>query len=154
VHLVEKISLYYKEGPKKRKAKEKQKEVVVGMLDTGILTSRIDRGLASRLGYTDAVKHFKAALVPKRFDSFSSAQDYIDTHQKLADHKDIVRLAKIQEDGKIIVSPVLNIDLKIAGQDKTVEMVLSSQTSMMYPVLIGRKELQGYLIDTSKTFTK
>jgi hypothetical protein len=154
VNLVEKISLYYKEGTKKRKDKEKQKEVVVGMLDTGILTSRIDRGLASRLGYTDAVKHFKAALVPKRFDSFSSAQDYIDTHQKLADHKDIVRLAKIQEDGKIIVSPVLNMDLKIAGQEKTVEMVLSSQTSMMYPVLIGRKELQGYLIDTSKTFTK
>jgi hypothetical protein len=127
---------------------------VKGMLDTGILTSRVDRGLAARIGYTDAVKHFKSFPIPKKFDSFAEAQHFIDTNKEIADHPDILRLAKISEDGRIIVSPVLNMEIKIAKEVKHVDMVLSSQTSMTFPVLIGRKELEGYLIDTSKTFTK
>lgn len=154
VNLVEKITLFYKDRPKKKKSKEKQKEVVKGMLDTGILTSRIDRGVASRIGYTEVIKHFTSFSIPKKFDSYTDAQDFIDSHEEIADHQDILRLAKISEDGRIIVSPVLDVEIKIAKEIKHIDMVLSSQTSMTYPVLIGRKELEGYLIDTSKTFTK
>jgi hypothetical protein len=41
---------------------------------------------------------------------------------------------------------------------RTVEMffeaVVSTQTEMLYPLLVGRKELSGFLIDPSKTFVR
>ncbi len=158
VNLVEKILVYHKDLgklTKRKKPKEREKDIVKAMLDTGILTSRIDKGLCARIGYTDAIKHFKAMESPKRFETLTDAQDWIDRNSEIArKHPDILRLAKIVDDGNIIVTPVLEIDIKISGENKKVDMILSSQTSTIFPVLLGRKELQGYLIDTSKTFTR
>lgn len=157
VNLVEKIYLTHKpktKGKKRTKVVVK-KESARAMMDTGILTSRIDKGLASRIGYMEARKHFESFDIPKKFESFEQAQEFIDKNNNIiSEHEDIVRLAKIIEDGKIVVSPVIVVEVKLGNEPERIEMVLSSQTSMLYPVLIGRRELRGYLIDTSKTFTK
>ncbi len=158
VNLVEKVYLSHK--PKQRNTKRSKstppkRESVRAMMDTGILTSRIDKGLAARIGYMEARKHFESFEIPKKFESLEQAQEFIDKYSKeITEHKDIIRLAKIIEDGKIVISPVIEVEIKISEEVKVVEMVLGTQTSMIYPVLIGRKELTGYLIDTSKTFTK
>lgn len=157
VNLVEKITVYHKfktKGIKKPKLKG-GREFIKGMMDTGLETSRIDSSLASRAGYISALKHFDTYGVPKNFDNFLEAQQFIDDHQKyLSEHPDIVRLAKITEEGKIRVRPVILVDTKIAGVKKTLEAIVSKRIDMLYPMLIGRTEQKNYLIDASKTFTK
>lgn len=157
VNLVEKITLYHKlttKGIKKPKTKG-GREFIKVMMDTGIVTSRIDRGLAARVGYTSALKSFDSFDVPKSFGTFSEAEEFIKQHEEaISEHPDIIRLAKISEDGKIRVKPVIKVDTKIAGVKQTVEVVVSKQEYMIYPMLIGRKEQRNYLIDASKTFTK
>lgn len=148
VNLVEKVNLYYVGNPEK-------KELVSAMLDTGVTTSRIDDGLAARLGFTNALKSFSAINVPRRFESFTDAQQYIDTHgDEISSHPQILRLAKISENGKINVKPVIGVDVKIAGEKKHIECIVSTQRDMLYPLLIGRSELKDYLIDASKTFSR
>ncbi len=148
VNLVEKIYLYNKQKPTKT-------EYVNCLLDTGILTSRIDRSLASRIGFSNALQTYKKFGVPETFETLELAQEYIDHHESLlAVHPDIKRLAKITESGKIVVRPVLEVDIKIAGTRKIVQAVVSSQQETIYPFLLGRSEIKNYLIDASKTFTK
>ncbi|GAB4159010.1 MAG: hypothetical protein Fur003_2810 [Candidatus Dojkabacteria bacterium] len=157
VNLVENITIYHKrftKGIKKPKIKEK-KELVKAMMDTGITTSRIDRGLAQQIGYSEAYKHFRTLNVPKRFETYEEADQYINSHENEAtSHPDIVRFAKISEEGIIRVRPVIKVEVKIGEQTKEVEAIISKRTDMIYQFLVGRAELKNYLIDASKTFTK
>lgn len=148
VNLVEKVSIYHI-GNKSHK-----KESLNAMLDTGINTSRIDRGIAARIGFADAIKYFLSLDLPNSFESFQEAQKLIDEIEpKVTENKDIVRLAKVTELGKIRIRPVINIKIKIAGVEKEIEAVISTKEELLYPLIIGRAELKGYLIDAGKTFT-
>jgi hypothetical protein len=137
---------------RKKKQKVKvDKEITNSFMDTGVLTSRISSSLANRIGFRDATKFFKNANVPKSFDSFKEAQEYIDTEgKKIIEHEDIERLAKVVEDGQINIRPVIKIVIKISGELKDIEAVITDD--IIYTLVIGRKELAGYLVDTTKTF--
>lgn len=161
VNLIEKVQLFHKvveptaeTKRKKRKGTTLKKDTVKAMLDTGIVTSRIDWGIASRIGYFKALDHFNSLKIPSSFPTLNDAQIYIEKlYQTEFEHPDILRLAKVSDELGHHVLPVIEVDIRIAGENKKVEMVVSTQKSIIYPVLIGRKELNNYLIDTSKTFT-
>mgnify|MGYP001293365643 CR=1 FL=1 len=159
VNLIEKINVFHKIKTrikrKRTKTVKNKREVVNALLDTGTITSRIDWGLAATIGYYDALNYFISCNIPKSFSSFIDAQEYIDKNTEvITKHPDIIRLAKISEDGKVHVRPVIEVDIKIAKEIKKIEMVIGNRTDMLYPVLIGRKDLKDYLIDPSKTFNK
>ncbi|MCA9374814.1 ATP-dependent zinc protease, partial [Candidatus Dojkabacteria bacterium] len=150
VNLVERITIFHI-NPKKLS----KKETVNGMLDTGVLTSRLDTALASRLGYLEAIKSFEAENVPNFFESVKDAQEFINKNKDTFESKNgIVRIARIVEGGKIRVRPVVVVKITIAGVQKDIECILSNQKEMLYPILIGRRELKNYLIDPSRTFVK
>lgn len=154
VNIVEKVNVYHKPAVSMRKRKQKvkvDKEIMNTFMDTGVLTSRISYRLANRIGFGAATKYFKNLEVKKDFNSFKEAQEYIDNEGKeIVQHEDISRLAKIVEDGKINVKPVIEITIKISGDVKDIETILTDD--IIYPLVIGRSELSGYLVDTTKTF--
>jgi alpha-L-glutamate ligase-like protein len=153
VSIIEKIRVYHKDWTPEKRKKKKQFEVENAFMDTGFKTSRIDRGLSNRLGYDKSNTFFDSKDVPSSFDTFSDAQTYIDANEKdFVEDENIVRLAKIFEDGKIRVRPVFNVNIKISKEIKNIEMLVSTRTEMTYPIVIGREDLKGYLIDTTKTF--
>lgn len=159
VNLVERVTIFHKPLTqiklKKHKVKIKQKySVVKAYLDTGITTSRIDDGLVVQIGLSSVLAFVKTKDIPKRFESFVEAQNYINTNLNQLQHEDIVRWAKIVEDGKIKIKPVISIKIKIRGYEMEFEAIISTQTEMLYPILIGRKELKDFLIDPSKTFVR
>ncbi len=158
VNLVEKITLYgkTKERSRKKKVKTKQDKMTVkGLLDTGVITSRIDKDTLTKLGFLDEIRAFEKEDVPKNFPEFSDAQKFIDENQEvIKDYPNIVRLAKIVEDGKIRVRPVIRIRIEIRDIKKDIEAIVSTRKELIYPILLGRSELKDYLIDTSKTFAR
>jgi hypothetical protein len=137
---------------RKRRQKIKvDKEVMNTFMDTGVLTSRISNSLANRIGFREATKYFKNIELPKSFDTFKEAQEYIDGEgKKIVKHEDILRLAKIVENGKITVRPVIKITVEISGEVRDIETIITDD--IIYPLVIGRAELSGFLIDTTKTF--
>ena len=89
--------------------------------------------------------------MPSNFSTLNDSQDYIGTQGKeIVKHEDILRLAKVVEDGKINIRPVIRITVKMLGDVKDIEVVITND--IIYPLVIGRSELSGYLIDTTKTF--
>lgn len=153
VNITEKTIIYHKGTDLSKKDKDTKKEILRAFMDTGIITSRVSERILNRLGYLEATKYFNSLETPKDFESFADAKEYIEKNEKtLTNHPDIIRVAQILEDGKIKIRPVFNISVKISSQKKGIEAV-SLKTDMTYALIIGRTELQGYLIDTSKTFS-
>ncbi|HCC67687.1 TPA: hypothetical protein DEP90_00525 [Patescibacteria group bacterium] len=154
INIVEKVYVYHKPKISNRKKKTKikiDKESTKAFIDTGVLTTRISTRLSNRIGHTDTNKYFKQLEIPQHFQTFKDAQEYIDIHgQKIVTSLDIIRLAKIVEDGQIVIRPVINIEIKISEDKKELEAVITDD--IPYPLIIGRAELTGYLIDTSATF--
>ncbi len=148
VNINEKILVYYKDSVINKDAK---KELCTAFIDTGMLSSRISRNLANRIGFMPTIKEFDTMKVPKSFKTLKDAQDYIDKNTPLPiQDPSIKRLAKIMEDDEVHICPVINVPIRISGEVRELELIITEDTS--HPIVIGRSDLKGYLIDTSKTF--
>lgn len=136
---------------KKRKKGKEVREVARAFMDTGVLTSRISETFANRIGYISTTKYFRSLNVPKNFPTLKDAQEYIDANlQKLTMEDGIVRIAKIVEGDFVNIYPVIQIKVRITGEEREIETVVVPD--LEYHVMFGKEDLKGYLIDTSKTF--
>ena len=148
VTIKEKILLYHNIEKEKKKP---EREICTAFMDTGIITSRIAKSWANRIGFLSTVKFFNSLDIPKSFESFKEAQEYIDNNEKrLTIDNNVKRIAKVMENEEITIRPVVEVKIKISGEIKDIEMIIV--TDNPYPVVLGRNDLRGYLIDTSKTF--
>jgi hypothetical protein len=151
ININEKITLYYKSYKEGSKNENKDRELTTAFVDTGALTSRISRSYVSRMGYFETMRQFDYLKCPKTFPTFKDAQEYIDEYSKnMAEDAYIIRLAKIFEDGQIVVRPVIIVKVKISGEIRDLEMIVTEDST--HSVTLGRNDLKDYLIDTSKTF--
>ncbi len=148
VNINEKILLYYNKEEEKKKS---EREVCTAFIDTGVLTSRISKNVANRIGFLSTLKFFNTLDIPNKFDSLKEAQEYIDKNiDKLTEDENILRIAKTVEEDGVIIRPVVSVRVKISGEKKNFDMIITDDIT--YPVVVGRIDLKGYLIDTSKTF--
>jgi hypothetical protein len=149
INIKERIFAYNKDTDFEKK--KIIKEAVTAFTDTGVLTSRINKSLASRLGYLEAIKFFNQLDIPQDLNSFSEAQELINkNNDAILDNPDIKRMAIVIEDDKVNVRPVINVLTRISGQLKEIEMIVTKSTPTS--IVLGSNDLRGYLIDTSKTF--
>jgi alpha-L-glutamate ligase-like protein len=154
--LVENVTIYYnnKNSEKPKKINNKF-QTVKALLDTGITTSRIDEGLANRMGYNKALDYFKTLNTPNSCETIEEAKEYIKRLEiDYNNNKELSRAAVVVESARIKIKPVVILALKVGKDEKEIEAIVSTQKEMVYPILIGRKELKGYLVDPSKTFVK
>ena len=148
VNILEKVLLYHNVEDEQKRP---ETEVSSAFMDTGILTSRITKSWANRIGYFSTVEFFDSLDIPKSFKSFKEAQEYIDANEKrLTIDGNVKRIAKVIEGDEIRIRPVIEVKIKISGEIKSIETVIV--TDSIYPVVLGKNDLKGYLIDTSKTF--
>lgn len=148
ININEKIFLYHSDSKEKKKPK---REAFTAFMDTGVLTSRISRNVANRLGFLSTVKFFKSLDIPERFESLDEAQKYIEeNNSKLTQDSNILRIARTIEEDGVVIRPVVVVEAKISGEKKDIEMIIMDDIT--YPVVLGRRDLKGYLIDTSTTF--
>ncbi len=148
VTINEKVLVY---NNKRKGKKEPEKEVARAFMDTGVLTSRMSEAFANRVGFLNTTKYFNSLNVPKKFNSLKDAQEYIDKNAKiLTMEENIKRVAKIVDGEDVKVRPVVEVKVKISGEVKDIEAVIIEDSE--YHLIIGRDELKGYLIDTTKTF--
>jgi hypothetical protein len=148
VNINEKVFLYHNDFKDSKKPK---RESFTAFMDTGVLTSRISKNVANRVGFLLTVKFFNSLNIPQKFNSLKEAQEYIDKNiHSLTEDKNILRIARTVEEDGVVIRPVVPITIKISGERKDIDMIITNDIT--YPVVLGRTDLKGYLIDTSKTF--
>ncbi len=122
-------------------------------IDTGIRVTRISERIASRLGYNKAIEYFNSLKLPEKFENFEEAIKFQRENEKLLKGNDqILETIAISENNKIQIRPIIRISFELINQKMESLAIVSSRTDMPYPVIIGRRDLQNFLIDTSKTF--
>lgn len=123
-------------------------------VDTGATISSIDQELARKLGFGPAIEY--AADIMKDipiFESAAKAREYSQEHsleEKLIAHDDIVDTAIIKQSNGTSYRIQVNLKLKIADTDMEIKATIADRKHMLYPVLIGKKDLRKFLIDPSK----
>lgn len=155
VNVVEKVYVYYKTKlNRKGQAKPAKKEMASALLDTSKLSSRLNEKLASTIGLYQYIKKFKELNIPK-FNSLDDAQKFLDINElRIIEDTGIKRIGRVIKGDFVKLFPVFDVTIRIAKEDKTIEMLIDEEREMGYSVVIGRKDLSNYLIDPSKTFTR
>lgn len=142
IGVVEKIRLTGKEG---------QEIEIEARIDTGAGISAIDKNLAISLGYGEAVKiwedfHLDRVLNEEEIKELSRNE----TWKSLEKHPDIVGVAKTFSSHGATYRIEISVPIVIDKLNIASKMSIANREGLKYPLLIGRRDLKNFLIDTSK----
>ncbi len=139
---VEKVKLIGKDG----------KEIEVeARIDTGAGISAIDKNLAKDLGFGEAVKiwedfHLDKVLTEEEIKILSQNE----TWKELEKHPDIVGVAKTFSSHGATYRIEIKLPIVIDEQQISSKLSIANREGLSYPLLIGRRDLNKFLIDVNK----
>ncbi|MEI8096556.1 MAG: sugar-transfer associated ATP-grasp domain-containing protein [Candidatus Moraniibacteriota bacterium] len=139
---IEKIKLIGKDG----------KEIEIeAKIDTGADSTSIDTELAKQLGFEDALTFFETIPKPTSSDR-NDLKKLSDTYDALYKniHPDIQAITFIYSASGFSMRPKIEISLFIDSLEVPARVTVIDRAHLEYPVIIGRKNLQKFLVDVSK----
>jgi len=143
VGVVEPVLVLNKKGTRKREIKVR--------IDTGARFTAIDLDLAKRLGYREAIKHYqsfkiKEWLTKEEIQELSRKKIW----KKLEQHPDIVGIAKVYSVHGASYRIEIPLVFFIEGRKVISKVTIISRKELEYPMIIGRRDLKGFLVDPAK----
>lgn len=123
---------------------EKGKKVLA-RIDTGADYSSIDKTIARKIGYAVTIKEFQ-----DRLSVGGEKVQKMKRAEKLEYFTGIPYLKtyfKIKSVHGFSFRPVVDIIIKIKGETIQTTATIIDRSQLKYSVIIGRKDLNGYLID-------
>ena len=163
IGIVEKVKIfpdpeYIAELKSKRKKKRRSKrtklpkpEIVKAKIDTGALYSSINYALALRLGFTE-LTDFEDIIKHPLKDKDKAKELFHELNQKLDQYKYIKSIKLVKSGNGMTVRPTIECPIEIAGVMEKFIFTVSDRSTLLYSIIIGRKDLKDFLIDPSKTF--
>jgi alpha-L-glutamate ligase-like protein len=139
---VEKVKLIGKDG---------YEIEVEARIDTGAGISSIDKNLAIKLGYGEAVKYWEDFHLDKILNTSEMEElSKNKTWKELEKHPDIVGVAKTFSSHGATYRIEIKIPLIMDSLPITSKLSIASRGNLTYPLLIGRRDLNKFLIDVKK----
>lgn len=120
-------------------------------LDTGAGISAIDEQLARQLGFGEAIDFFqsfdiKHLLTKEEVERLSKEEVW----KKLIKHKDIVAVVKTYSSHGISYRIEIPLKISLSGKIVSSNASVIIREHLKYPVIIGRRDLKGFLVDPNK----
>lgn len=137
----------------KKKVIAPPKETVKCKVDTGALKSAIDYNLAIALGYKELIdiQH----IIMKRYGSLEEAHTVREEYDlKVRQRKfDTVKdFVVVKSTNGYTVRAVIEASITLGAVTKIYNLNVSDRSDLLYPVIIGRKDLREFLIDPTRVF--
>lgn len=145
VGFVEKIKI---EGKKKKKATIKAK------VDTGAGFSSIERELARELGYGSAIKWFDSHQVDEVMPKEEAREYYKKLRREAKKKKYVIDVALIHSSHGSTIRPVVKPKITISGKTFHAKVNISKREHLIYPMIIGRRDLKGFIVDPEKSLVR
>lgn len=124
---------------------------VEARIDTGAGISAIDTELAKELGFGDAVKKWEELRLDRIMtDEEIKMLSENQTWKELEKHPDIVGVAKTYSSHGATYRIEIRINLEMHGLTLISKVSIANRKGLKYPVLVGRRDLNNFLIDTRK----
>lgn len=144
IGFVEWVTLFGKE--------ENQKERVKAKIDTGALITSIDTELLIKLGYGDALEYFNKFKVPENLTRMEAKELVQKIGEKIEEHEDIVGKSIVHSSHGTTLRPVISIPVSISGTKIEIRANVVDRSKLIYPVILGRRDLTEFIIDPAKKF--
>lgn len=126
------------------------KEVTVKCkIDTGAESSSIDEDVIKDIGYSDLVEYFDKVVDDRSIADrdFAERKPYF---KKLLAHEDVVKVTRIKNASGSDYRVKVKIHAKIGEREFEMIANIAERKHLEYPVLLGKKDLKNFLIDTTK----
>lgn len=144
IGFIEKVKIYGKEIGQNVIAKAK--------IDSGALFTSIDRRLAKKLGYKDALEYFKGFEIPENLTR-KQAKEFSKKHgDEMLEHEDIISRVIVHSSHGTTIRPTFSIPIKISGKKINIRANIADRKRLIYPIIIGRRDLDQFIIDPTKTY--
>lgn len=129
---------------------KKGKEITVKCkVDTGAESSSMDKCLAAKLGFEDAISAFEKAVDEYNIMHLNK-RDRARLVRSLEIHEDIVSLVPIRSASGDDYRMRIELPGKIKDREISLRMNIADRSDLNYPVLLGKRDLKNFLIDTTK----
>jgi alpha-L-glutamate ligase-like protein len=129
----------------------KNSEECMAKIDTGADSTSIDKGLAIKLGYKDLIEDVEKFDIPDDLPT----KEGVEFAKKIWDelspkYEQLLYITYVRSSHGSSIRPKVKIDLKIKENQFETNVTIFDRSTLTYPVIIGRKSLQKFLIDPSK----
>lgn len=130
-------------------------KTVKAKIDTGADDSSIDVELARELGFGELIDLFHQQEIPTdmtREEANAFASSLEPKLKKL--NSDLSRLGVVSSSHGVSIRPYIKMRATVAGFSMNITPNIYDRGHLTYPILIGRKNLSHFLIDTTKQKAK
>ena len=128
---------------------------VKAKIDTGAYSSSIDERLALKLGFRNAIEYYKSfglrRTLTKREVRELRARGI---KEKLAKHPDIIEAVFVYSSNGTALRIKVPLTFYLAGVRIKSAVTIADRSSLKYPMIIGRRDLKGFLIDPTENDDK
>ncbi len=127
-------------------------QIVRALLDTSLLSTTITRDFAIKLGYQAVFTALDKLAIPATVLS-SDVEKVETTFRKTIHglHPDLMDIVAVRSQGRYVIRPKIPLTLKISQRIIHTQVAIALDNKLSYPVIIGRKDLRGFLINPAKT---
>lgn len=147
IGVIEKISILNKKGTRKYQIDTK--------IDTGAGITAIDKELAIKLGFKDAIEYYESFKIKEVMDK-EEMEDLSKKKiwKKLRKHPDITGVAKITSSHGASYRIEIPLVFNLAGQKISTKASVLGRRHLNYQMIIGRRDLKNFLVDPYKNSPK
>lgn len=117
-------------------------------IDTGADSSSIDKELAKEIGYADVVEY--AESIAGADVAEKEAEERRAFKKLLYGHEDVVKVTRIKTASGFDYRVKVEIPAKLKEKGFLMRASIADRSKLNFPVLIGKRDLKNFLIDTTK----
>lgn len=127
-------------------------QVLRTRIDTGLMSTTITRDMASRLGFTEALKAIEGVVLPSVVTAKDAQQAEASFRQTIKGlHPDLIDIVAVRTAGKYVIRPKIPLTFRIGGVTIQAHVAIALDNKLSHPMIIGRRDLHGFLINPAKT---
>lgn len=129
-------------------APNKQSYALRARLDTGLASTTISKELALKFGFQDAIKALDTIVLPG-IVAADRAQKVEESYRHAIKglHPDILDIVAVRSGGQYIIRPKFPLTFTIGHKLITTQVAVALDNKISHPIIIGRRDLQGFLIN-------
>ncbi|HLD19961.1 MAG TPA: sugar-transfer associated ATP-grasp domain-containing protein [Patescibacteria group bacterium] len=141
----ESVYVYHKNGEDRMK--------VNARIDSGAKATSLDLEHARLLGFDDAVEFLKEYPVGNPMTAAKAERVRGKISKKIKSHPDIVRVRAIHSASGSTVRAYIPLTIKVKNKKVKTVVALIDRSHLKFPMIIGRKDLKGFLVDPALEHT-